>query len=226
LTIGIAQNRWDRDFTERDRFLLDTVRPHLRQAYENACIVTDLMDKARQLAHAFERIDRGIVVIDEKCRVRQASAAAVRFVGEYLPDQSLTSTTLPSSLEKWAAKQIAALCRREDQASQHPFPHIVEGASGRLVLRVIADTQPNRFLVVMHNAARLESSQPLRGLDLTDREADVLYWCIEGKSRAEIGAILRISERTVQKHLEHVYAKLQVPNRVAAVTKALEWLRL
>lgn len=226
LTIGIAQNRWDRDFNERDRFLLDTIRPHLRQAYENACVVTDLADKARQLAQAFDRIDRGIIFVDAQCRVKQASAAAIRFAGEYLPNQSLTSTRLPQSLEQWASKQIAALCRREDQASQHPLPLIVEGPHGRLVLRVIADTQPDRFLIVMHNAARLESFQPLRGLDLTDREAEVLYWCIEGKSRSEIGLLLKISERTVQKHLEHIYAKLQVPNRVAAVTKALEWLRL
>lgn len=102
---------------------------------------------------------------------------------------------------------------------------MLDGSRGRLILRVIADVKPARFVIVMHHAARLDGSDPLRGLGLTPREADVLYWCVEGKSRAEVGLLLDISQRTVEKHLEHIYAKLEVPNRVAAVTKAIEWLR-
>jgi DNA-binding CsgD family transcriptional regulator len=55
---------------------------------------------------------------------------------------------------------------------------------------------------------------------LTAREAEVLRWVAAGKSDAQIGAILRISARTVQKHLQNVYDKLGVENRTAAVNRA------
>ena len=54
---------------------------------------------------------------------------------------------------------------------------------------------------------------------LTDREAEVLRWVAAGKSDAQIGAILRISARTVQKHLQNVYEKLGVESRTAAVLR-------
>jgi len=54
---------------------------------------------------------------------------------------------------------------------------------------------------------------------LTAREAEVLRWVAAGKSDAQIGAILRISARTVQKHLQNVYDKLGVENRTAAVNR-------
>jgi DNA-binding CsgD family transcriptional regulator len=56
---------------------------------------------------------------------------------------------------------------------------------------------------------------------LTAREAEVLRWVAAGKSDAQIGAILGISARTVQKHLERAYQKLGVENRTAAVNRSL-----
>lgn len=55
---------------------------------------------------------------------------------------------------------------------------------------------------------------------LTAREAEVLRWVAAGKSDAQIGAILRISARTAQKHLQSVYEKLGVESRTAAAMRA------
>ncbi|HJV11620.1 MAG TPA: LuxR C-terminal-related transcriptional regulator [Burkholderiales bacterium] len=55
---------------------------------------------------------------------------------------------------------------------------------------------------------------------LTAREAEVLRWVGAGKSDAQIAAILRISARTVQKHLQHSYEKLGVESRTAAAMRA------
>jgi DNA-binding CsgD family transcriptional regulator len=55
---------------------------------------------------------------------------------------------------------------------------------------------------------------------LTAREAEVLRWVAAGKSDVQIGAILRISARTVQKHLQNVYEKFGVEGRTAAVMRA------
>ena len=60
---------------------------------------------------------------------------------------------------------------------------------------------------------------------LTPREAEVLQWLAQGKTRKEISVILQVSEATVRTHLEHLYAKLGVTNRVEAANIAL-WQQL
>ena len=55
---------------------------------------------------------------------------------------------------------------------------------------------------------------------LTLREGEVMCWLACGKTDAEIAALLSISPRTVQKHLEHIYVKLGVETRTAAVMRA------
>ena len=57
--------------------------------------------------------------------------------------------------------------------------------------------------------------------NLTARERDVLHWLAAGKTDRDIGAILEISPRTVHKHLQHVYEKLGVETRTAAVMRTL-----
>jgi DNA-binding CsgD family transcriptional regulator len=59
---------------------------------------------------------------------------------------------------------------------------------------------------------------------LTSREAEVLLWISRGKSNRDIGEILEISPRTVNKHLEQVFVKLGVENRAAAAAVAVRSL--
>ena len=61
------------------------------------------------------------------------------------------------------------------------------------------------------------SPNALIHLDLTQRESEVLCWVAQGKTNPEIGTILGISPRTVQKHLERIYVRLGVENRHAAM---------
>jgi DNA-binding response OmpR family regulator len=55
---------------------------------------------------------------------------------------------------------------------------------------------------------------------LTIRESEVLLWIAKGKSNRDIGDILGLSARTVNKHLEQIYVKLGVENRASAAVKA------
>jgi LuxR family quorum sensing-dependent transcriptional regulator len=55
---------------------------------------------------------------------------------------------------------------------------------------------------------------------LTPREREVLQWVALGKSSWDIGVILNISERGVNKHVASAMQKLNVPNRTAAACKA------
>lgn len=54
--------------------------------------------------------------------------------------------------------------------------------------------------------------------ELTPREAEVMHWVILGKTNRDIGEILDLSPRTINKHLEHVFEKLSVETRTAAVS--------
>ncbi|WP_066961323.1 response regulator transcription factor [Microbulbifer sp. Q7] len=58
-------------------------------------------------------------------------------------------------------------------------------------------------------------------LSLTKRESEVLFWIANGKTNREIGEILSVSPRTVNKHLEGVFSKLGVENRTAAAGIAI-----
>jgi len=67
------------------------------------------------------------------------------------------------------------------------------------------------------NLASLKAS-----FGLTAREAEILMWVSRGKTNKEVGLILDTSPRTVNKHLEHIFEKLGVPTRTAAVAKVLK----
>ncbi|PUA30127.1 MAG: DNA-binding response regulator [Cellvibrio sp. 79] len=57
---------------------------------------------------------------------------------------------------------------------------------------------------------------------VTGREADVLLWIANGKTNREIGQILEMSPRTVNKHLEQIFKKLGVENRTSAAAIAIK----
>jgi len=59
------------------------------------------------------------------------------------------------------------------------------------------------------------------GESLSSRELEVLALAAEGFKNSEIAHRLYISNATVKTHLQHIYAKLGVKNRTAAVTQAL-----
>jgi DNA-binding NarL/FixJ family response regulator len=58
--------------------------------------------------------------------------------------------------------------------------------------------------------------------NLSAREIEVLQWVAKGASNKEISKRLHISTATVKTHLIHIYGKLGVDDRIAAVTTALE----
>ncbi|MGE0819203.1 MAG: response regulator [Candidatus Nanopelagicales bacterium] len=103
------------------------------------------------------------------------------------------------------------------------------GATGYL----LKDTPRDQLLAAVRAAARGETvlAPPLaaklmrqvRGGDqLTPRELEVLALVARGMSNPDIARELFIGEATVKSHLLHVFDKLGVSDRTAAVTRALE----
>jgi len=72
------------------------------------------------------------------------------------------------------------------------------------------------------NLLARKNERGFAALPVTAREREVLSWLAAGKTDKDIGAILGMSPRTVQKHLQHIYEKLGVETRTAAVVRAME----
>lgn len=82
------------------------------------------------------------------------------------------------------------------------------------------------FQQAVTNALLFETNQarrmpPASRSLLTRRETEVSSWIAQGKTNREIGIILGISTRTVEKHLENVLRKLQIENRTTAALQLL-----
>lgn len=73
-------------------------------------------------------------------------------------------------------------------------------------------------------APRFDNPAPLIRLGISTREAEVLLWLAQGKGNPDIAEILGLSVATVKKHTIHIFEKLGVEGRSAAMLVALEAL--
>jgi DNA-binding CsgD family transcriptional regulator len=98
-----------------------------------------------------------------------------------------------------------------------PEPHSVE-------FLTLVDNR--EYLLRLHEVRQSgASTAALRErFSLTGRESDVLLWIANGKTNREIGQILDMSPRTVNKHLEQVFRKMNVENRTSAAAAAIKCL--
>ena len=93
--------------------------------------------------------------------------------------------------------------------------------NAQLQLQYMGKLGPNEFLLRLAKDAGGDMPASFRSdLGLTSREGEVLSWLSKGKTNRDIAQILGLSPRTVDKHLEQIYAKLGVENRTAAAAIA------
>jgi DNA-binding NarL/FixJ family response regulator len=91
----------------------------------------------------------------------------------------------------------------------------------QLRLQYMGKLGPNEFLLrLAKDSSASIPAQFSSELGLTTREGEVLSWLSKGKTNRDIAQILGLSPRTVDKHLEQIYAKLGVENRTAAAAIA------
>ncbi|MCH7226961.1 response regulator transcription factor [Haloferula sp. A504] len=78
------------------------------------------------------------------------------------------------------------------------------------------------ILIFMPVSGHLPSGDEALKAVLTKRQREIMEWIAEGKTSAEAAIILDISPRTVEKHLEAVFQRLGVENRISAVRRFLD----
>lgn len=120
---------------------------------------------------------------------------------------------LPPSLLQWLEQAKGKGSAKSQAASLPDNP--------QLRLYFMGETAPNEFLLRLSRESGTSLPPEFTSeLGLTTREGEVLAWLSKGKTNRDIAQILGLSPRTVDKHLEQIYAKLGVENRTAAAAIA------
>lgn len=217
---GFILNRPSCSFTERDRSILNLLRPHLFQAYSNAQKFRQLNQNACQLQQSLDYL--GAVVLNTEGRVISIAPQAIIWLETYFAKSSCC-TQLPDRLWSWVKHQVNRLVHKSDLAKVCKPLH-VEQNGRELTIRLVIESS-TRYLLLLEEQ-RLASLNSLKLLGLSQRETEVLHWLIQGKDNKHIAVQLSIKVGTVRKHLENIYLKLDVQSRTEAVAYALDKLGL
>jgi DNA-binding CsgD family transcriptional regulator len=212
--IGIVLNRSRPDFNERERLMLSLLSPHLSQAYQNAAAVSVMTEELKATKRALDELGSAVIVVAPGGRVTSMTGSARKLLADYF-DSRRGGDGLPDMVRQWCKSQRSALAQL-----QVPAPLVVNKTGKRLVARMVPEG--DRTLLLLSEEATVDGAQALGASGLTSREAEVLAWVARGRTNLEIGSILSISSRTIQKHLEHIFQKLGVESRTAAASQFWE----
>jgi DNA-binding NarL/FixJ family response regulator len=214
-----APNGTSKNLVERDQLLLNLLSPYLTQAYRNAGTVTYIQQKLSLVDRARNRLNLGIIILAADGKVRLATACAAQQLTNYLGHRALRGKCLPEVLRRWVKQQEVVL-KGNAEIPLRPRPLVLQREEKRLVIRLVADM--GQSLLLLEEQPIKPQPQSLAPCRLSAREVEVLNWLAQGKTNKEIAAVLALSPRTVQKHLEHIYQKLGVDTRTAAAARAYE----
>jgi DNA-binding CsgD family transcriptional regulator len=204
------------NFAARDQQLLHILRTHYWRAVDNVQCLTALRAAAQTMADRQADEGQALVIVDRAGEIGWMSSSAATWLTEAGRDAVEVGAPAPPVITAWLRKQST---RSQEQQLATPVPPLrIRRAGGEVVVRIAAlDGDGSASLLLKH------CPQPFRPSPaLTPRETEVLHWIGEGKSNPEIATILGLSVRTVYKHLENIFPKLGVENRIAAMHRACE----
>ncbi|HTU65759.1 MAG TPA: DNA-binding response regulator [Steroidobacteraceae bacterium] len=166
---------------------------------------------------ALDAAGRFLLATDRAGRLLWCTPKARQLLADLYPAASQESASLPAAV----MSQLMQL--RSDAHGQARL--LVAVAGRKLEIAVLAPIGPDELLFRLTELSTSSDEQQLaQTLALTSRESEVLLWISRGKANREIGEILAISPRTVNKHLEQIFVKLGVENRASAAARAVRAL--
>ncbi|MDA9421830.1 LuxR family transcriptional regulator [Bradyrhizobium sp. CCBAU 53380] len=155
---------------------------------------------------------RFLFAVNRQGNVLWATPQAQKLLSDHHGAQA-DDFVLPPALLQWL-EQVKAKGGSKSQGASLPD-------NPQLRLFYMGETAPNEFLLRLSRESGTALPPEFTSeLGLTTREGEVLAWLSKGKTNRDIAQILGLSPRTVDKHLEQIYAKLGVENRTAAAAIA------
>ncbi len=167
---------------------------------------------------ALDAAGRFLLATDARGRLLWCTPKARQLLGEIFPAMNDAGAGLPAAV----MSQLMQL-RAESAGAQARL--LVDIKGRKVEISVMSPIGPDELLFRLTELSTTPDEQQLqRTLSLTSRESEVLLWISRGKANREIGEILAISPRTVNKHLEQIFVKLGVENRASATARAIRAL--
>ncbi|MDB1124114.1 response regulator transcription factor [Vibrio algarum] len=178
-----------------------------------------------------------IKVHSHNAKLAKSAQVALDFAGQYIfcvsqngelewatpHAQELISELKGDLTETWAmiqpdiAKWLLSSDKENPLALEHFTPVIQAQYAG--------EYDSLHTLIRLVTPKKIGNEEDLqKAFKVTKRESQVLYWLSFGKTNWEIAQILEMSPRTVNKHLEQIYKKLDVDNRTAAASVSIRLL--
>ncbi len=163
---------------------------------------------------ALDASGRHLLAVRKNGKIHWSTPQATRLVNSALGDEN--------GLEKVALRIVEWMDSRADEDYQRDSAFTLPTAdNATLQIAFVGAIGADEYLFRLTGQRQFsETDQLRRSLGLTGRESEVLAWIAKGKSNRDIGEILGLSSRTVNKHLEQIYVKLGVENRASAAVKA------
>jgi DNA-binding NarL/FixJ family response regulator len=157
---------------------------------------------------------RFLLAVNRAGKIMWSTPQAQKLLADHFAAGGSEEMVLPEPLREWLEQAQKGKAGTKAQAAS--FPEHPE-----LKLYYMGNAGPNEFLLRLakDSSAGLPAEFSSE-LGLTTREGEVLSWLSKGKTNRDIAQILGLSPRTVDKHLEQIYAKLGVENRTAAAAIA------
>lgn len=224
LLVSFVLNRKGRDFSERDREVLDLVRRPLAALYRNAMTLDSVQQALTRVAADDAEEGWMLVALDAQRRITGiAPRLEPWFETAFGDGRTGIGHALPATIDVAVQSQLDATDVTLPMSSP---PAEVAGRDCRCAVQALWRGDGERDALVL---VRRVDRSPLRPQTasqqhiLTAREREVLQWVASGKTNAQIAEILSASPRTIGKHLENIYSKLGVETRTAAVNRGKSW---
>lgn len=167
---------------------------------------------------ALDASGRFLLATDRSGRLLWCTPKAKQLLAELFPAQNEDGMSLPAAV-------IGQLMQLRNEGAKTQARSLLEIGGRKLEISVLSPIGPDELLFRLTELNAGGDERVLQQtLSLTSRESEVLLWISRGKSNREIGEILTISPRTVNKHLEQIFVKLGVENRASAAARAVRAL--
>ena len=158
---------------------------------------------------------RYLLAVNAVGRIMWATPQAQKLLADALAAEG-DDVVLPEPIPQWLDQ-----ARRGKAGAKTAVMAALHGGE-QLRLQYMGKLGANEFLLRLAKDSGAEAPAEFSSkLGLTTREGEVLSWLSKGKTNRDIAQILGLSPRTVDKHLEQIYAKLGVENRTAAAAIAV-----
>jgi DNA-binding NarL/FixJ family response regulator len=158
---------------------------------------------------------RFLLAVSRQGKIVWATPQAQKLLSDNLAAGTNDEFVLPSPMLQWLEQAQKGKAGSKTPAIAS-FPD-----NEQLRLQYMGKLGPNEFLLRLAKDSGTNMPAEFSSeLGLTTREGEVLSWLSKGKTNRDIAQILGLSPRTVDKHLEQIYAKLGVENRTAAAAIA------